>query len=45
MSATASAVGGFLSVITLLLISPILIEAVLLFGSPEYFLMAILGPR
>jgi putative tricarboxylic transport membrane protein len=43
MSATASAVGGFLSVITLLLISPILIEAVLLFGSPEYFLMAILG--
>jgi putative tricarboxylic transport membrane protein len=34
---------GFMSVLTLLLISPILIEVVLLFGSPEYFLMAILG--
>jgi putative tricarboxylic transport membrane protein len=43
MSATASASAGFLSVLTLLLISPILIEVVLLFGSPEYFLMAILG--
>lgn len=43
MSATASATAGFLSVLTLLLISPILIEVVLLFGSPEYFLMAILG--
>jgi len=43
MSATASATAGFMSVLTLLLISPILIEVVLLFGSPEYFLMAILG--
>lgn len=43
MSATASATAGFLSVLTLLLISPILIELVLLFGSPEYFLMAVLG--
>lgn len=42
-SATSSAIAGFLSVLTLLLISPILIEVVLLFGSPEYFLMAILG--
>lgn len=43
MSATASASAGFLSVLTLLLISPILIEVVLMFGSPEYFLMAVLG--
>ena len=43
MSATASATAGFISVFTLLLISPILIELVLLFGSPEYFLMAVLG--
>lgn len=42
-SATSSAIAGFFSVLTLLLISPILIEVVLLFGSPEYFLMAILG--
>lgn len=43
MSATASSMAGFVSVLTLLLISPVLIEVVLLFGSPEYFLMAILG--
>lgn len=43
MSATASATAGFLSVLTLLLISPLLIEVVLLFGSPENFLMAVLG--
>lgn len=43
MSATASSVAGFLSVLTLLLISPLLIEVVLLFGSPENFMMAVLG--
>lgn len=43
MAATASSMGGFLTVLTLLLISPLLIEVVLLFGSPENFLMAVLG--
>ena len=43
MSATASATAGFFSVLTLLLFSPILIEVVLLFGSPEFFLMAAFG--
>jgi putative tricarboxylic transport membrane protein len=43
MSATASSTGGFLSVFALILLSPVLIEVVLLFGSPEYFLMAVLG--
>ena len=43
MSATASATAGFFSVLTLLLFSPILIEIVLLFGSPEFFLMAAFG--
>lgn len=42
-SATASAIGGFFAVILLLLLSPLLIEFVLLFGSPEYFLIAFLG--
>ncbi|THE65970.1 hypothetical protein D8Y22_04660 [Salinadaptatus halalkaliphilus] len=43
MSATASATAGFLAVLTLLLFSPILIEVVLMFGSPEFFLMAAFG--
>lgn len=43
MSATASAVAGFLTVLTLLLLSPVLIEVVLMFGSPEFFLMAAFG--
>lgn len=43
MSATASATAGFISVLTLLLISPLLIEVVLLFGSPENFMMAVIG--
>ncbi|WP_129115291.1 tripartite tricarboxylate transporter permease [Halegenticoccus tardaugens] len=43
ISATSSAMGGFMTVLTLILISPILIEVVLMFGTPEYFLMAILG--
>lgn len=43
ISAVASAIGGILAVTILLVISPSLIELVLLFGSPQYFLMAILG--
>ncbi|WP_049928551.1 tripartite tricarboxylate transporter permease [Halopiger goleimassiliensis] len=43
MSATSSAIAGFLSVLTLLLFSPVLIEVVLMFGSPEFFLMAAFG--
>lgn len=42
-SATASGIAGFFTVLTLFLLSPILIELVLLFGSPEYFLLAFLG--
>lgn len=42
-SATSSALGGSVALVTLILISPILIELVLLFGSPEYFLVAFVG--
>ncbi len=43
ISATASAIGGILTVIVLLAISPVITEMLLRFGSPENFLMAILG--
>lgn len=43
ISATSSAIGGFLTVILLFMLAPVMIELVLLFGSPEFFLMAILG--
>jgi putative tricarboxylic transport membrane protein len=43
LSATSSALGGFLTIIALFLVSPVLVEIVLLFGSPEYFLIALLG--
>ena len=43
IATTASALNGFAGAIVLILISPILIEVVLAFGSPEYFLLAILG--
>lgn len=43
ISALSSSVGGFLTIIALFLVSPILVEIVLLFGSPEYFLVALLG--
>lgn len=43
IATTASALNGFLAAIVLVLISPILIGVVLAFGSPEYFLLAILG--
>ena len=42
-AASASALGGFLTIAILILISPLMIEIVLLFGSPHYFLLAILG--
>lgn len=42
-SALASALGGLLTILILILISPLMVEAVLLFGSPHYFLMALLG--
>lgn len=43
VSVTASSIGGALSAIALLLLTPFLVEAVLLFGSAEYFLIAALG--
>ncbi len=43
IATTASALNGFLGALALILISPVLIEVVLAFGSPEYFLLAILG--
>ena len=43
MSAVASSVGGLFTIIALFIISPVLVEIVLLFGSPEYFLIALLG--
>jgi len=43
VSVTASSIGGFLTAVTLLLITPFLVTIVLLFGSVEYFLVAMLG--
>lgn len=43
VSALSSGIGGLFAVGVLILISPVLVELVLLFGSPQYFLMAILG--
>ncbi|WP_144900781.1 tripartite tricarboxylate transporter permease [Halobellus captivus] len=43
VSATSSAIGGILAGITIILISPLLVAVVLLFGSPEYFLVALFG--
>lgn len=42
-SATASAVGGLIGLITLLLVIPIAKAIVLFFGPPEFFLLALLG--
>jgi putative tricarboxylic transport membrane protein len=39
----ASALGGLIAVVSLILLVPVIVEVVLLFGSPEYFLVAILG--
>lgn len=43
MSATASSVGGFITILALIFLSAVLVDIVLLFGSPEYFLIALLG--
>lgn len=43
ISASSSAIGGIISVIILLLITPFIIELVLLFNSPDLFLIALLG--
>lgn len=43
VSAVASAIGGVISIIMLIAITPILTVVVLSFGSPEYFLIALLG--
>jgi len=43
ISATSSSMAGFFTVITLILLSPVLVEMVLAFQSPEYFLIAFLG--
>lgn len=42
-SAVSSSIGGLIAGVILLVITPILVAIVLLFGSPEYFLMAFLG--
>jgi putative tricarboxylic transport membrane protein len=42
-SASASALGGVIGLVTLLLVIPIAKQVVLLFGPAEYFLLALLG--
>ncbi len=43
ISATSSALGGTLTIIALIFISPLIVGVVLMFTSPEYFLVALLG--
>lgn len=43
ISAASSAIGGIISVVILFLITPFIIELVLLFNSPDLFLVALLG--
>lgn len=43
VSVTASAIGGFVTSVVLLLVTPFLVIIVLAFGSSEYFLVAVLG--
>ena len=43
IATTASALNGFAAAIILIIASPVLIGVVLAFGSPEYFLLALLG--
>ncbi len=43
ISAVSSSFGGSIPVIALFFISPILISVVLLFGTPEYFLITLVG--
>lgn len=42
-SAVSSALAGFMTVAVLILISPLIVSIVLAMGSPEYFLVAVLG--
>lgn len=42
-AATASALGGMIGIITLLIVIPIAKQIVLLFSPPEFFLLAVLG--
>lgn len=42
-SATASSIGSFLGGVFLIAISPVLVSFVLLFGSPEFFMLALVG--
>ncbi len=42
-SAVSSALAGFMTVAALILISPLIVTIVLAMGSPEYFLVAVLG--
>lgn len=42
-SAAASAIGGLITVFIIILLTPILIDIVLLFGSVEFFLLALFG--
>ena len=43
VSVTASVIGGSVGLLTLLLLLPILIEVILAFQSPEYFMVAMIG--
>lgn len=43
ISAISSAFGGAFTIVILIFLSPVLVFIVLLFGSPEYFLIAVLG--
>lgn len=43
ISATSSVFGGSLSLLVLILLTPVLITLVFMFGTPEYFLVAIVG--
>ncbi len=43
ISATASATAGFMTIIVIILMMPLLVDIVLAFQSPEYFLIAFLG--
>lgn len=42
-SAVSSAVGGLIASVVVMLLTPFLVPIVLMFGSPEYFLIAFLG--
>lgn len=43
LSAVASGIGGLISIVILIAISPYLTTILLSFGSPEYFMVAVLG--